>query len=304
MVQADCMTAWNIRKELIEAGKHKVMEDLSLSALILTKHPKSAETFAHRKWLLEKIAKTCGAYTATLNDTVNIDLELQVCQGAADRYPNNYNAWTHRIWVVQTLAKEQLKVCHKELHTTQKWINTHVSDHSGFHYRQFLFLEISKYLKIIPQCRSQQLDNQNIPLEFDCASGCSEGCDDDCVLVKKNISKLTHYEKSREVLVQLLCREVNITTYLIEHYPGHEAVWYHRRSVVWSLMNNHNTVNRVQTTGSPTEEIKVKIQRMDTESEELIAKEKKFSQQFIDGSSNTWQAMLAERYMKWIDNLN
>lgn len=30
--------------------------------------------------------------------------ELSVCQQAAERYRNNYNAWTHRIWVNQHLS--------------------------------------------------------------------------------------------------------------------------------------------------------------------------------------------------------
>lgn len=36
--------------------------------------------------------------------------EMRVCTDAAGRYPRNYNAWSHRIWVLQNMAKGNLKV--------------------------------------------------------------------------------------------------------------------------------------------------------------------------------------------------
>ena len=36
--------------------------------------------------------------------------EMEVCGEAAGRYPSNYNAWSHRIWVLQRLAKLDTKV--------------------------------------------------------------------------------------------------------------------------------------------------------------------------------------------------
>uniref|UniRef100_A0A8D0F837 Protein prenyltransferase alpha subunit repeat-containing protein 1 n=1 Tax=Strix occidentalis caurina TaxID=311401 RepID=A0A8D0F837_STROC len=30
---------------------------------------------------------------------------MNVCSEAAGRYPSNYNAWSHRIWVLQRLGK-------------------------------------------------------------------------------------------------------------------------------------------------------------------------------------------------------
>lgn len=36
--------------------------------------------------------------------------EMKVCSDAACRYPSNYNAWSHRIWVLQHMAKGNIKV--------------------------------------------------------------------------------------------------------------------------------------------------------------------------------------------------
>lgn len=36
--------------------------------------------------------------------------EMKVCCDAACRYPSNYNAWSHRIWVLQHMARGNMKV--------------------------------------------------------------------------------------------------------------------------------------------------------------------------------------------------
>lgn len=43
-----CLYLFINRKELIESGDVSITEDLQLGALVLTKHPKSSETFLHR----------------------------------------------------------------------------------------------------------------------------------------------------------------------------------------------------------------------------------------------------------------
>lgn len=37
-----------------------------------------------------------------------------------------------------------LQVLFGELHTTESWVSKHISDHSGFHYRQFLLTSLQK----------------------------------------------------------------------------------------------------------------------------------------------------------------
>jgi len=37
--------------------------------------------------------------------------ELSVCHAAADRYHSNYNAWNHRIWVMDKFTCCQMQVC-------------------------------------------------------------------------------------------------------------------------------------------------------------------------------------------------
>lgn len=55
-----------------------------------------------------------------LNDQLTRTLheEMKVCFDAACRYPSNYNAWSHRIWVLQHMARGNIKVCSRGVFKT------------------------------------------------------------------------------------------------------------------------------------------------------------------------------------------
>lgn len=52
----------------------------------------------------ERSQELCDHLARTLHQ------EIKVCSDAACRYPSNYNAWSHRIWVLQHMAKGNVKV--------------------------------------------------------------------------------------------------------------------------------------------------------------------------------------------------
>lgn len=64
--------------------------------------------------MLQRLQKEpCGAdersdYSEQVQRAVHE--EMKVCADAAGRYASNYNAWSHRIWVLQYMAKGNLKV--------------------------------------------------------------------------------------------------------------------------------------------------------------------------------------------------
>ncbi|KAG7481232.1 hypothetical protein MATL_G00064370, partial [Megalops atlanticus] len=149
LLNPDFTTAWNVRKELVQCGVLNPERDLYLGKLALTKFPKSPETWIHRRWVLQQVLRECcprgeaergeaeGTPQAERLQRI-LQEEMKVCTEAAGRYPSNYNAWSHRIWVLQNMAKGNLKILHDELSSMKLWVSMHVSDHSGFHYRQFL----------------------------------------------------------------------------------------------------------------------------------------------------------------------
>ncbi|EGW14736.1 Protein prenyltransferase alpha subunit repeat-containing protein 1 [Cricetulus griseus] len=119
LLNPDFTTAWNVRKELILSGTLSPIKDLHLGKLALTKFPKSPETWIHRRWVLQQLSQETSLPSSVAKGNLGpvpeertqrlIQEEMEVCSEAAGRYPSNYNAWSHRIWVLQNVAKLDLK---------------------------------------------------------------------------------------------------------------------------------------------------------------------------------------------------
>lgn len=299
LVNADCSTAWNTRKELVDNGDLSVTEDLKFGGLVLKKHPKSPETFSHRKWLLHRFIDNCLASSIGSNTSsgsnacdrfvnmeaidLNMDAsfngpnfdnapdlinqpdynelmrkEMNVCKNAADNHPCNYNAWSHRIWVLQHCFNCSLQVVYGELHSTEGWVTKHISDHSGFHYRQFLL-----------KCLSQQ----------------AEKLSEQFLLNYRNIVQ----------------KEMYLITDLIKSYPGHEALWYHRRYVFQSLCESCDKI--AMETIQPCEksqENQQKKTKLENERQVLLMKEvDSVSHSDLSGREK-YNQQLAQKYLDWI----
>uniref|UniRef100_A0A8C6WQM3 Protein prenyltransferase alpha subunit repeat containing 1 n=1 Tax=Neogobius melanostomus TaxID=47308 RepID=A0A8C6WQM3_9GOBI len=221
LLNPDFTTAWNVRKELLQCGVLCPEKDLYLGKLALTKFPKSPETWIHRRWVLQQLMlsrqKLQGAPEADADRILQlseqtahtVQEEMRVCTDAANRYPSNYNAWSHRIWVLQHMAKGNTKFLHDELASTRPWVSMHVSDHSGFHYRQFLIQQL------LAELSPMQVANN----------------------IKVNGGPVGHVTEVEDLtnLLQLLNQEMELSSDLIQSFPGHEALWCHRRHVfyVW-----------------------------------------------------------------------
>ncbi|XP_064792752.1 protein prenyltransferase alpha subunit repeat-containing protein 1-like isoform X2 [Oncorhynchus masou masou] len=239
-------------KELLQCGALSPERDLYLGKLALTKFPKSPETWIHRRWILQQVLRECSspgpdrkeqgdgdrhdaAEKTRLSEHLHRVLheEMKVCADAAGRYPSNYNAWSHRIWVLQNMAPGNLKVLHDELSSMRQWVSMHVSDHSGFHYRQFL-------LKALVRQLSQSLSSSSSPQHYHPQPS-------------SNPRHSPHHQANGEAtaaapcpsppspedlasvpaLPQLFHQEVELCTDLIKSFPGHETLWCHRRHVFY-----------------------------------------------------------------------
>lgn len=135
ILSCDFGTAWNSRK-LVLSKKQNIslfMDELLLSALVLSYSPKSDHAWSHRRWVIKMIAGKCS----NLQDIVKKESEL-VGQ-IAEKFKMNYRAWTHRGWLVSYMTNEQ--VLH-ELMKSRNWAGLHVADNCCFHYRRRLLLRI------------------------------------------------------------------------------------------------------------------------------------------------------------------
>lgn len=76
--------------------------------------------YLHRRWVLQQLIQETSLPSFVTKGNLGtvpaertqrlIQEEMEVCGEAAGRYPSNYNAWSHRIWVLQHLAKLDVKV--------------------------------------------------------------------------------------------------------------------------------------------------------------------------------------------------
>ncbi|KAM3611389.1 uncharacterized protein V6R79_017713 [Siganus canaliculatus] len=259
LLNPDFTTAWNVRKELLQCGVINPEKDLYLGKLALTKYPKSPETWIHRRWVLQQILHQSfpvghsrkqqqreteqgdAERSQQLSDHLarTLHQEMKVCCDAACRYPSNYNAWSHRIWVLQHMAMGNVKVFHDELSSMRLWVSMHVSDHSGFHYRQFLLKELITELSQTPPSastcspqhhsstvcsNSPQHQNQNQNQSQ--ANGELPGAE--AVVAAEDERQLGF-----TAVLQLFHQEMELCSDLIQSFPGHETLWSHRRHVFY-----------------------------------------------------------------------
>ncbi|GFP78724.1 9-cis-epoxycarotenoid dioxygenase nced1 chloroplastic [Phtheirospermum japonicum] len=114
LLSCDFGTAWNSRKLIVSKKKlfPMFMDELILSALVLSYSPKSERAWSHR-WVIKMLAGKC----ANLQE---IDSKM------------NYRAWNYRCWLVSYMSNSQVLL---ELQSSRDWAGLHVADNSCFHYR-------------------------------------------------------------------------------------------------------------------------------------------------------------------------
>lgn len=87
----------------------------------------------------------------------------------------------------------------------------HVSDHSGFHYRQFLLKSLT----------SQTVKDSSVLEQNSLIS-------EPALFLPQDEAAAASPEEPRINIPHLLEEEVEFTTDLIDSYPGHETLWCHR----------------------------------------------------------------------------
>lgn len=136
-------------------------EDLKVSELVLKKKPKSPENFIHRQWLIMFLFNNNRLTSEILNQ------ELEVCLNAAHQYASNYYAWNHRFFIVNKFFKSDLNFLLEENELIKRWINNHISDYSGYHYKQMILSIIFNHLndkkdKIIELLNSENVNSKKL----------------------------------------------------------------------------------------------------------------------------------------------
>ncbi|KAL6042837.1 Protein prenyltransferase alpha subunit repeat-containing protein 1 [Balamuthia mandrillaris] len=239
LINAENYSAWNVRKELLSEGHLGLLTELQLLNLVFTKHPKSGEAWGHRLWLLQQLLLYWAVHVpsqqnlggakekkeedqlVTLSLEEKVEDELERCMRVAEIYPKNYHAWSHRTHMIYLLNAAQTRRDLDGDHRMEGWVRRHVSDYCGFHQRQTLLLQLMRLCGFRSESYKRedlfQIAHQHRCSQRRVSVGEEEKEDEgdiaDCVL---------RWRKEF-----WLCRK------LLLLYPGHEALWQHRRFLFW-----------------------------------------------------------------------
>lgn len=237
LIHPDVTTFWNMRRELVEYGIINLDIELLLTKLVLSNKSKSNEAFAYRKWVVTKLLKAIpkqdvGSTLALLNR------EFIITEMAAQKSPNNYHSWNHRMWSLEAaLTKHDfadsntyLNLLFEQLDFSIRWIQSHISEHTGFHYRQYLLKCVlnSDCLGSEHTIKSRHLLEAFIHIK---------ACDDETFIHQLLGKCNSQMHRSKVNFIVLLLEDLfYFVEKLNELFPGHEAIWYHRRFIIFHIL--------------------------------------------------------------------
>ncbi|CAG7838312.1 unnamed protein product [Allacma fusca] len=275
LLNPDLTLAWNYRREAFIQCCMQFQHELHLVSLVASRKPKSSEVFMYRKWLVKHI----------LNEDLKGDnieqiftREMQAAGKAAEAYFSNYHAWDYRRWLLETFLggsfcpdEFKLTILNSEKNCSDNWVERHISDHSGFHYRQKLLSQMS--------------------------------------LLECNVNGV----------FQLFTKELENNLSLVMRFPGHEALWYHRRFLLQFLvpklqmeltenLNNHHQPMETNWECEVWQCCEDKIQYLKKKEEDLVKSiltvnaslVDDASVNFITKDSSNLSILYSQKHAKWL----
>ncbi|XP_014775248.1 protein prenyltransferase alpha subunit repeat-containing protein 1 [Octopus bimaculoides] len=328
MINPECSTAWNVRKELILTGDLKAGDCLKLGTLILTKHPKSAEVFSHRKWLLNHLVSQCPVLQALMRDRrENRDINSQNCFRSTDQpwSPNNSNGHNNHMYHIHLPTAEvnspvynilvaEFDTC--TLAASKYSCNYYAWNHRTWVMKLILCYSYTMFLSELSwskswiqqhisdhscfQYRQFLLMQLSSCQQYQCSL--SDHCDNTDGSRPVNN---THNNGCSQLPVENpFISEMSLISFLIHSYPGHETLWYHRRFVLHSLacaIKQKKQMNCQQDFVNQPDCKHLYNTKWEMSVKELNAEETQFAEQELK-SPDLFQRHLAKRYLNWLEN--
>ncbi|XP_050293456.1 protein prenyltransferase alpha subunit repeat-containing protein 1 [Anthonomus grandis grandis] len=231
-INPDVSTFWNMKRELVVTNVVFSYEEFKFSKLVLTRKPKSNEAFSYRRWLIDRFLNKLSKIGVSPNISV-LETELSTCTITAGMTPNNYHSWNHRQWFVLKLENHFPDLISQELSFSEQWISKHVSENTGYHYRQFLIERVKEkgcnvlledqYRKVLVQLNILGDGERVQMLNYLLGQPDKSCCLDNLEMVMNYIILLLH-----EILV--------VIETIDKVYVEHESLWLHRRFVLQKLL--------------------------------------------------------------------
>lgn len=248
LLNPDVCTFWNMRRKLIQNEILDPILDLHIVDIIICRRSQCTEAYSYKRWLLKVLLNSDRGIP-------NIHLlfhdEYQITTMAATSNSSNFHAWTQRKYIttiVQQMFDDELsKNIDEEWKKTAMWCSSHISDHSGFVYRQYilkcLFFQTAHHAKKYTKVHRKQC--YKIISKF--VSVTNERC------YEIHISNHNHNQEIQSFIrgenfeimgisfqkflinLSFWAEDFLLNEELINLFPGHESLWYHRRFLVVSF---------------------------------------------------------------------
>lgn len=166
IVNADQSAAWHARKRWLVLRERTAAcfdSELQFVALLLTKHPKSGDAWAHRHWLVRERQTRFGVR----HSAPWLAHEAALCSRVGDVYPRCYYAWSYRLALFMAAIdaeaaslSAQLAIVAAELHRLGDFVRRHVSDGSAYNLRRALLL------RVVRECGASLLSQALLRVEW------------------------------------------------------------------------------------------------------------------------------------------
>ncbi|XP_012266220.2 protein prenyltransferase alpha subunit repeat-containing protein 1 [Athalia rosae] len=236
LLNPDVTTFWNMRRELVKNGRLESTGELHFVAIVLYYKAKCFEAFAYRRWLLQFMLI---GDSHTSNVETILEREMTIATISADRYANNYHAWNHREYIVTTFQNSSpenyVEFLKSEWLSSGEWCSLHISDYSGFAYRQFLIKKLLQINRNPEQPTRPETTCREILTNFlnlDIPSLMNAPSHEVLNYLHSTSGILPRHDVNYSAILAGLSywvEECLFNEELLNLYPGHEAFWYHRR---------------------------------------------------------------------------
>lgn len=254
LINPNVIMLWNMRRELARNYRLDPSDELLLTRLMLYYKPNSYEAYAYRRWLMPQVLDDKQIDLARPYDPAPADspicAEIDFVESCANRYANNYHAWSYRRYLVT--LRESRGLTHpsleREWRNTLSWCQQHVSDNSGHSYRQFLLMRC-----LLQSVSSDFVTNRpNVRHDYDTSEREEkllkymdvDGIDDFrqvfllvlCEVVRREDHD-TYGRKIKNYIRALSywTEDCQINEQLISMFEYNEVLWYHRRFLAHTL---------------------------------------------------------------------
>eukprot|EP01134_Creolimax_fragrantissima_P001318 CFRG1318T1 len=194
-----CMKEWVCRSKL------SLSTELTFTSMVLQKHPKSGCTWQYRRFLLAKSRQGISSAPVDYTD------EFLISTNAAGKYPKNYMAWDYRRLVLASATADsddnRQRILEAEIKASDTWLVSHIGDSSALCYRAHIVQSLSELW-----ISTANMDMKNNSNKTSTIGNVDDG--------------------SKDSAISLLQHESRANREAIEFFPGHEAPWVYRRSIM------------------------------------------------------------------------